>query len=234
MHAGLANGRWSDSEIALTPQRALSNVQFRDQYAGCVLSLADIRYCWTTAGSSFSLTGMYPVAGDCKAFFYVDFTGNDCLAPTPLAGNIKSKTVGGCLVKVDGVMFCYGIGERGELGDGRYGVGVYAVEPVPVSSDVRFKKASNLCALSVDGSPYCWGNNAFGQLGIGERGGFATVPTKVATDIRFVDIAGVTNTCALTAEDDVWCWGPNEYGTNGPTATGAFALVPVRVEFPPL
>lgn len=105
------------------------------------------------------------------------FTGKDCLVPTPLAGNIKSKTVGGCLVNMEGIMFCYGIGERG---------------------------------------------------------GFATVPTKVATEIRFVDIAGVTNTCALTAEDDAWCWGPNEYGINGPTATSAIALVPVKVEFPPL
>ncbi len=231
---GLANGQGSTTDIALAPTRAKSSVQFKDVDQNCALSLAQRAYCWI-ALEGFGVIGYYHAEpGDCSLVYYSDFVGKDCWAPTPVASPTPVAGLGECLLDLSGDVYCFGSsGSDGSFGDGRSGDGVYAVIPVKVLGDEKYRAVSGTCALALDGVAYCWGSNVKGRLGTGDGLG-RTQPTPVLTDERFVEISSNLNTCALTAAGEVWCWGPNEFGINGPTATGTQASVPVRVELPPL
>ena len=230
----LANGRSSEQEIVLSPTRARSHVQFRDLQGNCAVSLSQRLYCWISTDGILSTSSPHTEPGNCRGIYYSHFLGTDCLTPTPVPAPTLVSKGGGCLLDVHADVYCFGSsGERGELGDGRAGIGVFAIVPVRVSGGRKYRDISARCALDFEGIAYCWGSNAFGKLGNG-GGANRAEPTPVLTDERFVEIASNLNTCALTATDDVWCWGPNVFGINGPTATGDRSPVPVRVELPPL
>ncbi len=57
-----------------------------------------------------------------------------------------------------------------------------------------------------------------------------TVPTAMATSLRFTDLAlGLQHACGLTASGEVYCWGSNEYnqlGTAGPLSTCDMGATP--------
>lgn len=57
-----------------------------------------------------------------------------------------------------------------------------------------------------------------GALAVGDLTD-TTVPTAVATSLRFTDLAvGLHHACGLTTAGIVYCWGSNEYGQLGSTA----------------
>ncbi len=230
----LANGRSGEQEVVLSPTRAQSNVQFRDVQGNCAVSLSQQLYCWISTDGTLSASSPHTEPGSCRGVYYSHFLGKDCLTPTPVPATTRVRKGGGCFLDVHADVYCFGAtGERGDLGDGRMGFGVFAIVPVPISGERKYLDVSGRCALDVEGVAYCWGSNGFGKLGNG-GGSNRAVPTPVLTDRRFVEIFSNLNTCALTSTDEVWCWGPNVFGINGPTATGDRSTVPVRVELPPL
>ncbi|HEY4129376.1 MAG TPA: hypothetical protein VGM50_02070 [Gemmatimonadaceae bacterium] len=95
------------------------------------------------------------------------------------------------------------------------------------------------CGIDVNGLVYCWEANQRGQIGDGTIQG-DTVPTRVATDMQFVQIsAGIIQTCGVTTAGVGYCWGDHSFGELGvPSAQivqrcGAIAapcsLLPVAV-----
>lgn len=144
-----------------------------------------------------------------------------------LSSPVSSISVGyyhACAL-VAGSVWCWGLNQHGQLGNGSV-----ATSPVPVrvetlgSSVVAVSAGANhTCAQLQNSTVYCWGYNAMGQLGDNSRID-RHVPTAViapGTGLSAVD-AGEYQTCALTRDDtggaggeggssseSVLCWGQN-------------------------
>jgi len=67
-----------------------------------------------------------------------------------------------------GAVSCWGLGDRGQLGDG---TGEWRVTPTVVSGNLSFAEITagmqHTCGRVTSGAVYCWGMNAYGQLGDG-------------------------------------------------------------------
>jgi alpha-tubulin suppressor-like RCC1 family protein len=145
-------------------------------------------------------------------------------------GSIAAGDWHTCGLGLDGTAFCWGLGDRGQLGNG--GLSELA-RPTAVSTTLSFTAvgagSSYSCGLVADGTLYCWGLNGSGELGIGTIGGFSTSPARVDTDLRFTQLAmGGGHACALTAAGTAYCWGWNDSGRLG-DGTGASQPRPVPV-----
>jgi alpha-tubulin suppressor-like RCC1 family protein len=124
-------------------------------------------------------------------------------------------------------LFCWGLNDHGQLGDGTT---LQRTTPALVSggpfSSVT-AGGSHTCALTSAGAAYCWGANDHGQLGDGTTT-MRTSPVVVAGGHAFVSIsAGGNHTCGVTV-DGTYCWGANGNGQLG-NGTTSDSPVPVRV-----
>lgn len=89
-----------------------------------------------------------------------------CFAPrlktSPASGSLFQSVSafddGACAVTKEGALYCWGVGEGGELGPVATGS---KAEPPPVSGNLIFQAVSrgdlHTCGLSRDGEAYCWG-----------------------------------------------------------------------------
>lgn len=132
-----------------------------------------------------------------------------------------------CGVKNDGKLFCWGKGDKGQLGNGEL---MDELIPRQVSDELLVRaievsasgtttadgtQMAHTCAVSVDGEVYCWGSNDFGQLGDGT---ISLRPEPVAA-ARIAGAKGVAaggyHTCAWTDQAELFCWGGNRWGQLG-------------------
>jgi len=131
-------------------------------------------------------------------------------------------TVGGT-----GGLFCWGLNDNGQLGDGTT---TERSSPAVVSGGPFSSVAaggSHTCALTSAGAAYCWGANDKGQLGDGTTT-MRTSPVPVSGGLTFVALsAGGSHTCGVTVFG-TYCWGANGNGQLGNGATTDSA-VPVKV-----
>ena len=147
-----------------------------------------------------------------------------------------------CALTREGVAFCWGLNETGELGQALVAneCGGFACNrrPVRVESTVRFDTISagfgHTCALS-DGRAFCWGRNDRGQLGSSRADDAcdwavcSTSPTRVVGVDRFESIsAGGDHTCGV-ADGVAYCWGSNQYGQLGADSAVKQSARPLRV-----
>lgn len=156
--------------------------------------------------------------------------------PAAVPGTVRFEAIGAgyqhsCALATDASVWCWGVNERGQLGDGS---STDRDTPVRVAGERRFKRlatsitSSHSCALALDGAAYCWGFNADGQLGNGSTTD-SRRPVAVAGGLKFVSIsAGHFHTCAVTVDDAVWCWGGGRFDGVGTGAKGG-STVPVRL-----
>ncbi|MCC7535493.1 MAG: hypothetical protein IT379_04745 [Deltaproteobacteria bacterium] len=166
--------------------------------------------------------------------------------PTEVAGLTEAEAMDAgishtCARRTDGSLLCWGLDERGQLGNGTGGSGVIEPSPVLVMGGIVGVGGLGLglahsCALASGGGVACWGEASDGRLGDGEPvppRGF--VPTAVLVE-------GVTGALGLTAGDahacvrigsgSLRCWGRNLSGQLGDgTALTQVTPVPV-VGFP--
>lgn len=137
-----------------------------------------------------------------------------------------------CVVADDGALFCWGVNEVGQLGDGTETdrVGPRRIRPRVELPWVHVGAgAEHTCAITSDGTMWCWGQDTEGQLGTGIPGGQASSPLPLATTARFASVdAGKDHTCAIGTDDGLYCWGDNGLGQLGdPSAPRA--LEPTRI-----
>jgi alpha-tubulin suppressor-like RCC1 family protein len=211
--------------------------QFTSLSAGaahnCAIALDASAWCWG-ADESGQLGDGSPTACSSTYSTYCS------TVPVQVAGSHQFTAVSGghfhtCALATDGLAWCWGNNNDGQLGSGP--IQGHQAEPVPVAGDLQFTAIAAggdysgggfTCAIATDGKAWCWGSNESGQLGT-SGGPSSVIPVAVQTSERFVSIdAGAQQACAVTAAGVAWCWGTNllhELGAGRPF----YALVPMRL-----
>jgi alpha-tubulin suppressor-like RCC1 family protein len=140
------------------------------------------------------------------------------------AGDLHS-----CGVTVDNRLFCWGVNNHGQLGDGTV---TDRLRPTPIAPNLSFRQVSAgdlyTCAVTTTFHAYCWGQN-FGHLGDGTLTERHT-PVRVKGSQLFRQVAaGSDHTCGVTLADRAFCWGDNSFGDLG-DGSGTFKLAPALVK----
>ncbi|HRQ86940.1 MAG TPA: RCC1 repeat-containing protein, partial [Candidatus Saccharibacteria bacterium] len=152
--------------------------------------------------------------------------------------NISSGSIHSCVV-ADGLVYCWGHGESGRLGNGGTSI---AYTPVAVSTagvlsgrtvTAVTAGVNHTCGIA-GGLAYCWGYGHSGQLGDGVTTSYyyTSVPVAVSTSGVLADktisvlSAGSTFTCAI-ADSRAYCWGSGNNGNigNGTTIKSTLPVV---------
>jgi len=134
-----------------------------------------------------------------------------------------------CAVRTDGSLWCWGLNEFGQLGNG-----TTDESSIPIRAGATTWNwaavttgALHSCGIRWDGTLWCWGDNGIGQLGNGTVGS-ASTPTQVAGQDWMLVQAGLTYTCGVQTNGSLWCWGANAHGALG-NGTQSNSMVPVEV-----
>ena len=117
-----------------------------------------------------------------------------------------------CGLTAEGLAYCWGSNEYGQLGDGAGGPGVRQVHPLPVTGGRSFSMLAagshHTCGLTASGALLCWGRNNRGQLGDGLQADHDVPKLIAGSDVYVALTAGLDHTCARSASA-VDCWGRN-------------------------
>jgi len=217
--------------------------------------LAGIRFFSLTSSVAFSCVVTARANVWCWGAKFAKDLGGDNYDGTPVpvldsSGQIFTNalqvTANGesvCARKKDGTVWCWGMNEHGELGDGTSADSNIPVQVIDVNKQALqnvkaiasggnhgsgfnrhgFPAGSHTCALKNDGTVWCWGTNKDGQLGNGHQRdeGVHALADQVLEDNNaplqnIVSIsASLGHTCAVKKDGTVWCWGENPGGFHG-------------------
>jgi alpha-tubulin suppressor-like RCC1 family protein len=208
-------------------------------YHSCGLSDDGVAYCW----GADDLGGL----GD-------GGTAASTFSPSPvdtstMSGATAFVTLGAgvyhtCGLTGEGVAYCWGWGEFGQIGDGGAAAEVQSPTAVDTSTISGAKIFTQLvaggghnCGLTTEGVAYCWGWDEYGQVGSGSAAPSRLRPTAVDTSTisgakTFAQlIAGNAHSCGITTDGVAYCWGDDDFGQigDGGPFTDVDALRPVAV-----
>ena len=174
------------------------------QAGSCVLSDGGTVWCWGTVQPGLPTVAVQSFRPKPVAEF-----GN-----SNLGFAVGGDGVGiGCTISNEHYLWCWGLNDVGQLGDGGRSDGYL---PVPVNKIDLYKRTnsvvsgqSHTCAIDADGRVYCWGRFAC-------DGSNDLVPRQVPLEGGATELAaGAGYTCALKGDGTVWCWGDNSFGVLG-------------------
>ncbi|MCA9621024.1 MAG: hypothetical protein KC731_18505 [Myxococcales bacterium] len=228
----------------------------------CAIAERGAVRCWTSGGTSAEIEGVVDAIalsagvnhacalradgqvlcwGESNEAGMLGDGGHDAhLAARPVVDLADVVAISGrklhtCALRRDGTVWCWGLGDDGQLGDGvPREVDGHASRPVRARDldEVTAIAAGNghTCALRRDGIVWCWGSNQVGQVGA-TAGARCPVPTRVPGLDDVVEIAaGGGHQCALRANGEVRCWGASFAGQAGVVADAV--LEPTMVALP--
>jgi alpha-tubulin suppressor-like RCC1 family protein len=133
-----------------------------------------------------------------------------------------------CGLKADGRIFCWGVNDKGQLGNNSTEDSKEPVQESTAATDwIRVTSGTlHTCGVKTDGRLFCWGDNQYGQLGTGSQVA-SKVPIQESTaaaDWAKVSSGGFS-TCAIKRDGRLFCWGNDE--NNGPPRIFAASLDPI-------
>ncbi len=130
--------------------------------------------------------------------------------------NFASISAGGwhsCALTAEGVAYCWGRNEHGQLGNNST---IESMRPVAVELGLRFDSIytglESSCALDPGGEAWCWGRGGEWQQG-SDGMEDQRVPERAALGLRFTSMSlGHHFACGIDRDGAAWCWGYNLYG----------------------
>lgn len=181
----------------------------------CAVTTANVVYCWGSntdgqLGDNSTAASTEPVQ-----LALPGFTASAITAGANFSCALRAS---------DGVAFCWGDNQFGQLGDGST---TDRLTPVNVTGALTFRQIdagdTYACGVTTGNALYCWGQNDLGQLGIGSATN-ASAPQLVAPPAgqtwKSVSAAiGGKRVCATTSTDAAYCWGTNTGGLISGDAT---------------
>lgn len=163
-------------------------------------------------------------------------TGIASVDPLPISGlpgtpiDALSAGRGHSCALTQGDLWCWGLNQYGQLGDGTLTDSHEAVRVQGVNGAATRIAAGDYhtCAV-IGGALKCWGNSFYGQLGTGNDQDSA-VPVAVAAPGGSVSqiSTGALHSCAIIA-GAAWCWGENLAGQLGDGSPAVARYAPVAV-----
>jgi|GEM_PF-6710226 len=144
---------------------------------------------------------------------------------------IKGGGGSSAAVGENGVVWTWGSGISGRLGDGTYGdrdipAQIHTLTDV-IDVDTNI---AHMVALKKDGTVWSWGRNIFGQLGNGTSSqDYQSTPVQANISGVAAIAAGGYHTAALKNDGTVWSWGYNQFGEVG-DGTLTMRKSPVQVK----
>ena len=124
-----------------------------------------------------------------------------------------------CAAKTNGTLWCWGVGHKGQLGDGDTEI---RTSPVRVGTGTAWAQLSagwfHTCGLRTNRTLACWGENSSGQIGDGTMTTRLRPLSLPGTDWASIS-AGGWNTCGIRTDHSLWCWGRNDFGQVGDGST---------------
>ena len=161
-------------------------------------------------------------------------TTDDSRTPVRVGGlptNIVEVSATGyftCALSASGELFCWGLNELGQLGDGTRENRLAPVRSVSVLADVIRVSAGgeSACALRAAGVVSCWGRGTGGALGNG-----MLVDSLAPVDVVDLEPAlGLEGSgghyCIRTEDEAVACWGWNLFEQLGQVYDGSMEVIP--------
>lgn len=133
-----------------------------------------------------------------------------------------------CAVKTSGSLWCWGLNNEGQVGDGSTTNRNTATQ-VGIANDwVTVSGGSwNTCGTRSGGTAWCWGYNGEGAVGDG-TGIDRLDPAQVVGVTGWTSISnGTGHTCGIAARK-LYCWGANFHGQVG-DGTNTDRLAPVQI-----
>ena len=189
-------------------------------------------YCWGNNG--------YGQIGDGSTTSRDVPTLTGPFASGTTATNVSTGYGHSCAILSDGSVACWGLNDRGQLGDGTTTDRLTPTQTLSLGTGRTAVSISasgmHTCAILDDGSVACWGRNTNGELGDG-----TTIDRTAPTQTDSLGIgrtavyiaSGWDHTCAILDDGSVACWGDNLYGQLGdgtvsdrttPTQTSSLGL----------
>ena len=193
----------------------------------CALNIEGNVFCWGSKADGRLGNGVtsgavinYPTT------VKTDITSNPSIDLSNIV-QIASHGSHTCALSSDGEVFCWGRGNKGQLGNDADSSQNLPVKVVaedgstdPLTGIIQIATGGkHTCALNLEGEVFCWGYHIYGQLGDNSTATSIAYPVKVVIDgvgTPFNNIAqvvaGSNHTCALNNDGNVFCWG---YGASG-------------------
>ncbi|MCB0362785.1 MAG: hypothetical protein KDD35_08685, partial [Bdellovibrionales bacterium] len=211
----------------------------------CGLSSDGKAYCWGTDSNGQlgenadgdNLDENIPVEVDTSAF--------------TAGSSFKSLAAGGgshtCGLASDGKAYCWGLDNKGQLGENADGDNLS--ESIPVAVDTSSLTpgsqfislhlgGAHSCGIASDGKAYCWGDDQYGQLGENADSDNLdeNIPVEVNSSVlgpggSFTALSlGGGHTCGLSSSGKAYCWGANFFGQLGESPSGGNLKEDIPVE----